>query len=104
LAESSHTERFPPGIETYTTGYTEATRAVAIPSDSHRALKLSSLPCRPKVECIKYIREHPEPDGVKIYDIPIYPAMFRSMKCDGYAITFRMQNREVQLYAIVLDG
>jgi hypothetical protein len=55
------------------------------------------------VECIKYLRQNPTPDGVKIFDIPIYPAMFRSMKCDGFVITFRMQNGEVLLYAIVED-
>lgn len=56
------------------------------------------------VDCIKYLRDYPEPDGVKIFDIPIYPAMYRSMKCNGYAITYRMQDGQVLLYAIVEDG
>jgi hypothetical protein len=85
LVESSHTERFPPGVQSV---------LEALPAGEQAQI----------VECIKYLREHPEPDGIKIFDIPIYPAMYRSMKCHGYAITFRIENREALLYALVEDG
>ena len=85
MAENSHTERFPPGIEA---------ALELLPEEEQAQI----------VECIKYLREHPEPDGIKIFDVPIYPAMYRSMKCHGYVITFRIQNREALLYAIVEDG
>lgn len=85
MAESNNTERFPPGIEAVLSALAPETQAQI-------------------VECIKHLREHPEPDGIQIFDIPIYPAMFRSMKCHAYAITFRMENREALIYAIVENG
>lgn len=78
-------ESLPPVVEEFVAGLPESERAVI-------------------VGCIQYIREHPEPDGTKIFDIPIYPAMFRSMNCSGYVITFRMQDHEALIYAVVANG
>ena len=55
-------------------------------------------------ECIRYIDGHPDPDGVKIYDTPIMtPIMFRTAICDGFLITFRVQDGKALIYTIVRD-
>jgi len=54
-------------------------------------------------ECIKYLRANPTPDGATIYDVPLYPLMFRSMKCKGFLITFKVESATARIYAIIKD-
>lgn len=54
-------------------------------------------------ECIKYLRANPTPDGETIYDAPLYPLMFRSMKCKGFLITFKVESAQARIYAIIKD-